>query len=91
MLRAGLARFAGWRLRAMNGGRLPKRLVIDIDSLPVEVHGAQPGSEWNGHYHARIYHPQRTTKGHVCLTFRPSGGQTLPETPHASRLIIHQL
>ena len=57
VLRAGLARFAGWRLRAMNGGRLPKRLVIDIDSLPVEVHGAQPGSEWNGHYHARIYHP----------------------------------
>ena len=34
-----------------------KRLVIDIDSLPVEVHGGQPGSEWNGHYHARIYHP----------------------------------
>ena len=57
VLRAGLARFAGWRLRAMNGGRLPKRLVIDIDSLPVEVHGGQPGSEWNGHYHARIYHP----------------------------------
>ena len=57
VLRAGLARFAGWRLRAMNGGRLPKRLVIDIDSLPVEVHGAQPGSEWNGHYHARIHHP----------------------------------
>ena len=41
VLRAGLARFAGWRLRAMNGGRLPKRLVIDIDSLPVEVHGGQ--------------------------------------------------
>ena len=57
VLRAGLARFAGWRLRAMNGGRLPKRLVIDIDSLPVEVHGGQPGSEWNGHYHARIHHP----------------------------------
>ena len=44
VLRAGLARFAGWRLRAMNGGRLPKRLVIDIDSLPVEVHGAQPAA-----------------------------------------------
>ena len=44
VLRAGLARFAGWRLRAMNGGRLPKRLDIDIDSLPVEVHGGQPGS-----------------------------------------------
>jgi len=29
---------------------------MDVDSLPVEVHGAQPGSAYNGHYHARIYH-----------------------------------
>ena len=57
VLRGGLARFAGWRLRGMNNGRVPKRLVIDLDSLPVEVHGGQPGSEWNGYYHARIYHP----------------------------------
>jgi hypothetical protein len=32
-------------------------LSIDVDSLPVEVHGHQPGSAHNGHYHARIYHP----------------------------------
>lgn len=32
-------------------------VTIDVDSLPVEVHGHQPGSEHNGHYHARIYHP----------------------------------
>ena len=53
----GLARFAGWRIRVMNHGRLPKRLVIDLDSLPAEVHGRQPGSEWNGYYRARVYHP----------------------------------
>ena len=41
----------------MNHGRLPKRLVIDLDSLPAEVHGRQPGSEWNGYYRARVYHP----------------------------------
>ena len=35
----------------------PKTLVIDIDSLPVEVHGEQPGSAWNGYYHRRVYHP----------------------------------
>ena len=57
VLRDGLARFAGWRIRAMNHGRLPKRLVIDLDSLPAEVHGRQPGSEWNGYYRARVYHP----------------------------------
>ena len=27
------------------------------DSLPVEVHGEQPGSAWNGYYHRRVYHP----------------------------------
>ena len=33
-------------------------LTIDLDSLPVEVHGEQGrGSEYNGHYHCRIYHP----------------------------------
>ena len=26
-----------------------------IDSLPVEVHGEQPGSAWNGYYHRRVY------------------------------------
>ena len=46
VLRDGLAR---WRIRAMNHGRLPRRLVIDLDSLPAEVHGRQPGSEWNGY------------------------------------------
>ena len=63
VLRGGLARFAGWRLRVMNGGRLPKRLVIDLDSLPAEVHGEQPGSEWNGYYHARVYHPLVASAG----------------------------
>ena len=38
-------------------GQTPKTLVIDIDSLPVEVHGEQPGSAWNGYYHKRVYHP----------------------------------
>ena len=39
VLREGLQRLAGWRLKAMGGWRRPKTLVIDIDSLPVEVHG----------------------------------------------------
>ena len=28
-----------------------------MDSLPIEVHGVQPVSAWNGHYHQRMYHP----------------------------------
>ena len=31
-------------------------MVLDLDGLPVEVHGHPPGSEWNGHYHQRMYH-----------------------------------
>ena len=38
-------------------GRLPATLTLDIDSLPVEVHGRQPGSRWNRYYKARIFHP----------------------------------
>jgi hypothetical protein len=34
-----------------------RSVTLDIDSLPIEVHGHQPGSEHNGHYHARVYHP----------------------------------
>ena len=57
VLREGLQRLTGWRLKAMGGGRRPNALVIDIDSLPVEVHGEQPGSAWNGYYRKRVYHP----------------------------------
>ena len=48
---------AARRVRAGRGAHRPRYLTIDLDSLPVEVHGEQPGSEYNGHYHCRIYHP----------------------------------
>ena len=56
-LREGLVEFAGRRIRSLNGGRRLLGLTIDVDSLPVEVHGEQAQSEWNGHYHQRMYHP----------------------------------
>lgn len=34
-----------------------EELTLDLDSLPIEVWGSQPGSERNGHYHCRCYHP----------------------------------
>jgi hypothetical protein len=34
-----------------------KQVTVDVDSLPVEVEGHQPGSAYNGHHHRRIYHP----------------------------------
>ncbi len=38
-------------------GLAKERMTIDIDSFPIEVHGHQGGSEWNGHYGMRCYHP----------------------------------
>jgi len=48
---------AGRRLRAANRGRRRRRLTLDVDGLPLPVHGAQPGSAYNGHVGARIHYP----------------------------------
>ncbi len=32
-------------------------LTLDLDSFPHVVHGHQPGSAYNAHYHARCFHP----------------------------------
>ena len=57
VLRGALLECAARRLHARRGGHRFRYLTLDIDSLPIEVHGHQPGSEYNGHYHTRIFHP----------------------------------
>lgn len=57
VLRSALLECAARRLHALRGGHRFRYLTIDLDSLPIEVHGHQPGSEYNGHYHTRIFHP----------------------------------
>ena len=61
VLREAALELAGRNLRAENGGERRKRITLDVDSLPVGVHGHQPKAEWNGHYRARIYHPLITS------------------------------
>lgn len=61
ILRQAALELAGRNLRAENGGVRRTRITLDVDSLPVEVHGHQPKAEWNGHYRARIYHPLITS------------------------------
>ena len=51
----GLLRLAIWRLTSLNGGERPTHLTLDIDGLPIEVHGHQGGSDYHGHVGARIY------------------------------------
>lgn len=53
----GLLRLVVWRLTSLNNGERPKQLTLDVDGLPIEVHGRQGGSECHGLYGARIYSP----------------------------------
>lgn len=47
---------APWRRGLRTGARHPET-TLDMDSLPHEVFGQQPGSAWNGHYQMNCYHP----------------------------------
>jgi len=53
----GLLRLVVWRLTSLKNGERPKQLTLDIDGLPIEVHGHQGGSAFHGLYGARIYSP----------------------------------
>ena len=56
VVREAVSELALRRLWLSNGRRRRKRLMIDVDGLPVPVHGQQPGSEYHGHYRQRMYH-----------------------------------
>jgi hypothetical protein len=43
--------------RGPSPGERYRETTLDLDSLPREVFGQQPGSAWNGHYRMRCYHP----------------------------------
>jgi hypothetical protein len=57
VLREAIFEVAARRMAAERKGHRERHLTIDVDSLPIEVHGHQPGSAYNGHYHARVFHP----------------------------------
>jgi len=50
-------RLAGRRLQAAHRRRRQRVMTIDVDGLPLAVHGEQPGSAFNGHVGARIHYP----------------------------------
>ena len=43
--------------QAAGGGRKVTHGTLDIDPLPIEVHGEQQGGAWHGHYHRKMYYP----------------------------------
>jgi hypothetical protein len=57
---AGLLAFlldAAERRMGLGRGVLLREATVDLDSLPRESFGHQPGSAWNRHYGMRCYHP----------------------------------
>lgn len=56
-LRDSLAESCERHLRTTGGDHAARRVTIDIDSFPIEVHGDQPGASYNGHYRDTVYHP----------------------------------
>ena len=56
-LRDSLAECCHRHLRATGGDRAARRVTVDIDSFPIQVHGQQPGAAYNGHYRDTVYHP----------------------------------
>jgi hypothetical protein len=57
LLQQAVAEMASRRVRAMRRGHRLRQVTLDIDGLPIEVHGNQPKSAYNGHYHQQMYHP----------------------------------
>jgi hypothetical protein len=56
VLHEGLPTAVGFALRGERGHRF-QTATLDVDSFPINVHGSQAGSEYNGYYHRRIFNP----------------------------------
>ena len=78
-LRSGIFESAVKAVHGANGGRLDEA-TLDIDSYPIRVHGSQAGSEFNGHYDMRCYHPLGVMLGEtghwLDLALRPGAVHT---------------
>jgi hypothetical protein len=56
-LRDSLAECCVRHLRATGTDHAARRITLDVDSFPIQVHGQQPGAAYNGYYKETVYHP----------------------------------
>ncbi len=56
-LRNGLFQSVLRHLAASDCDQRVRHATINLDSFPIEVHGKQQGSNYNGHYRTKAYHP----------------------------------
>ena len=57
ILATALQKLSMEHLRVRNGGNRLDEVVIDVDAMPIEVHGNQSGGAYNGHYKDTIFLP----------------------------------
>jgi hypothetical protein len=57
VIRDGLADSVERHLKASSGDSRVRHGTIDMDSFPIEIHGRQHGSTYNGYYKTTVYHP----------------------------------
>ncbi len=63
----GLERVLLQSSRCLAPGGRRQAITLDLDSLPLEVHGHQPGSAYNGHYRVRCFHPLLLRESEGCF------------------------
>ena len=68
-------------------GRWRAEAIVDMDSLPIEVHGHQPGTAYNGHYRLRCYHPLVARRAGPRGTAAP-GSTSSPTRPAPGALLV---
>lgn len=56
-LRDGLFQSIHRHMAATGNDKRVRHATVDLDSFPIEVHGKQQGSNYNGHYRIKAYHP----------------------------------
>lgn len=56
-LRETLADWPARHLRATGNDHAARRIMIDIDSFPIQAYGAQAGAKYNGYYREVVFHP----------------------------------
>ena len=57
VLEEAVLRSAGSRCQLLERRMKYEELAVDLDALPMPVHGHQAGVEYNGYFHASGYHP----------------------------------
>jgi len=56
-LRLALAGWLGRHLRATGNDHAARRIIVDVDSFPIQAYGSQAGAEYNGYYGEVVFHP----------------------------------